>query len=332
MTDLLNDYFAFNISSILGLCKKTKFPGTMASFAGLILSFSFYYFFSKEAYLIFFLILLPLSFWAINKVHEKLGAEDYQWIGIDEFVGMWLVNFFLFEFNFNFTEAVIFSLISFLIFRIIDILKFIPPLSAINNNKNQRASAVILDDIVASFYTYFILLLILASLGFYNINFFYSSFLILLTPMIANMTPTLIKIKYWNTAINEKLFGKNKTWRGFLGAIIVGTLSFLALVKSGMIASIPDSASVFLVGFLFSFGAILGDLVKSLFKRKMGIRPGGSWLPFDQIDYVLGMIILTYPLYRYTLSQMVLFLVIGGALSAIAHRLGYLIKINSAKQ
>ena len=33
--------------------------------------------------------------------------------------------------------------------------------------------------------------------------------------MIANMTPVLLKTKYWNTPIDEKTFGKNKTWRGF---------------------------------------------------------------------------------------------------------------------
>ena len=145
----MTDFIALYLSSILGLCKKTKFPGTIASFVALFFSFLTYYFFSKTIYLSLFFIFLALGFWAIRQIHKKNGFGDYQWIGIDEWIGMWLANLFLFEFNFNLTQAIIFSLISFIIFRIIDIIKFIPPLRAINEDKNQNALAVTLDDIVA---------------------------------------------------------------------------------------------------------------------------------------------------------------------------------------
>jgi len=323
------DSIALYLSSILGLCKKTKFPGTMASFASLFFSFLAYYFFNKTIYISLFFVFLVFGFWAIRKIHKKNGIGDYQWIGIDEWTGMWLANFFLFELNFNLTQAIIFSLISFIIFRMIDITKFIPPIRTINEDKNQNALAVILDDIVAGVYTYLIMLIIL---GIYDLRFFYSSFLILFTPMIANMTPTLIKMKYWNTPIGEKVLGKNKTWRGFLGAIIVGTLFYFILVRLNIIIFPVDLNLIIFVGFLFSFGAIGGDLIKSFFKRKIGILAGESWVPWDQIDYILGMIILTYFVYQYSFNQIILLLVMGGAISALAHRFGYIIKINSAKQ
>ena len=329
----MTEYLAFHISSILGLCKKTKFPGTIASFISLIFSFSSYYFLGKNIYAFLFLILLVSGFWAINIIHKKNNTEDHQWIGIDEVVGMWLANFFLFEFGFNFMEAIIFSLVSFTIFRIIDILKFIPPLSTIDQDDNQNVLAVLMDDIIAGAYTYLIMLVIL---GIYNLNFLYSSFLILLPGMIANMTPALLKTKYWNTPINESIFGKNKTRRGFLGAIIVGTLSYFLFVKYGLIILASDFtgglSSIIFVGFLFSYGAIGGDLIKSFFKRKAGIGPGKSWTPWDQIDYVLGIIILTYFIYRYTFSQIIFMLVLGGVVSALSHRWGYVLKINNAKQ
>ncbi|MEK7089135.1 MAG: phosphatidylglycerophosphatase A [Patescibacteria group bacterium] len=323
------DLIAFYLSSILGLCKKTKFPGTIASFAALFFSFLAYYFFNKTVYIFLFFIFLAFGFWAIQKIHKKNGIGDYQWIGIDEFAGMWLANFFLFEFNFNLIQIIIFSLISFIIFRMIDIIKFIPPLYIINQNEKQDATAVLLDDIIAGFYTYFIMLIIL---GFYNLNFLYSSFLILLPPMIANMTPVLLKTKYWNTPIDEKTFGKNKTWRGFLGAIITGTLSYLILVKLNIIIFPVDSNLIIFIGFLFSFGTIGGDLVKSFLKRKIGIKEGESWMPWDQIDYILGMIILTYFIYQYAFNQIIFLLVLGGTISALVHRFGYIIKMNSAKQ
>jgi len=323
------DSIAFYISSIFGLCKKVKFPGTLASFLALIFSFLSYYFLGKTAYIFLFFIFLVVGFWAIQKIHKKESIGDHQWIGIDEWIGMWLANFFLFEFNFNLTEIIIFSTISFVIFRIIDITKFIPPLHTVNEDKDQKAVAVILDDFIAGCYTYFIMLIIL---GFYDLKFLYISLLILLPIMIANMTPVLLKIKYWNTPINEKIFGKNKTWRGFLGAIIAGTLSYFILVKFGLVNSINDLSFIILIGFLFSFGAIGGDLIESFLKRKMNIAAGESWTPWDQIDYVLGAIILTYFIYQYTFSQIIFMLVLGGVISAIFHRFGYMLKMNSAKQ
>ena len=45
---------------------------------------------------------------------------------------------------------------------------------------------------------------------------------------------------------------------------------------------------------LAGFGTGLGDLVKSFFKRRIGIKPGGVWPVFDQVDYILGFLVLTY--------------------------------------
>ena len=150
----MTDAFAFNISSILGLCKKTKFPGTIASFVALVFSLLSYYFFSKTVYVFLFFVFLILGFYAIKTVHKKYGEGDYQWIGIDEWIGIWIANFFLFEFNFGPTKAIIFSFISFLIFRIIDISKFIPPINVIDKDEKQNAYSVIFDDVLAGFYTY----------------------------------------------------------------------------------------------------------------------------------------------------------------------------------
>jgi CDP-2,3-bis-(O-geranylgeranyl)-sn-glycerol synthase len=325
----MTNFIARNIASVAGLCRKTKFPGTIASFVSLVLSLLSYYFFNQTTYVFIFFIFLIIGYWAINKIHKNDGTGDYQWIGIDEVIGMWLANLFLFESTFSLEKAIIFSIISFIIFRIIDITKYLPPLSFINKSENQNASAVILDDIIAGFYTYFVMLIIL---GVYNLNSLYFIFILLLPAMIANMTPILLRTKYLNIPINEESFGKNKTWRGFIGAIIFGTISYLLLVKLNMIIFPVDLGYLIFIGFLFSFGAIGGDLIKSYLKRKVKIGPGESWLPWDQIDYVLGAITLTYFIYQYKFNQIIFMLILGGAISAIAHRIGYLIKMNTAKQ
>jgi len=331
------DAISHHLSSIFGLCKKTKAPGTVASFVSLLFSFLIYYFFDKTVYIAILVILFIVGFWAINKIHKENGLGDYQWVGIDEMAGMWLANLFLLEFDFTLFQVITFSTISFVIFRVIDIFKFIPPLAFINKSEKQTALMVMLDDIVGGIYTYFAMMIVLGLLGFYSWNFFYFTLLILLPAMIANMTPVLLKMKYWNTPINENLFGKNKTWRGFLSAIVIGTLSYVLLVNLGTMSRFDlDIATgpveIVVIGFFFSFGAIGGDLVKSFFKRKQGIDPGESFPPWDQIDYVLGAIVLTYFIYHYTFSQVILMLVLGGTISALSHRIGYVFKMNNTKQ
>ncbi len=325
MIDSISSY----ISSVCGLCKNKKFPGTIASFVALVFSLLLYYFLNESAYIAIFILILLVGSAAVWKVQNKEGKLDHQWIGIDEVLGMLVANLFLFEVNLSFKETLAFAFISFLVFRLIDITKFIPPIKTINKKEVQNAYTVIFDDILAGFYTYFIMLVVL---GVYNLHFLYASFLILLPAMIANATPTLLKMERFNMPVDEKIFGKNKTWRGFIGAVITGTFFFFLLVKFGLINFPGDFRIITLAGFLFGFGAIGGDLLESFFKRKMGLIPGESLTPWDQIDYVLGAIVLTFFIFQYSMSQIIFLVILGGTISAVTHRLGYILKINTSKQ
>ncbi|KAA0006124.1 MAG: CDP-archaeol synthase, partial [Thermoplasmata archaeon] len=42
------------------------------------------------------------------------------------------------------------------------------------------------------------------------------------------------------------------------------------------------------------FGALLGDIVESFFKRRVGKERGEDWIPFDQVDFLIGALILCY--------------------------------------
>lgn len=132
---------------------------------------------------------------------------------------------------------------------------------------------------------------------------------------------------------NEPLFGKNKTWRGLIAGTATGVVTFwfqqalVALPWFASISIIDYGGSSLWFGFLMGFGAIIGDLIKSFFKRRFKIPPGVSWFPFDQIDYVLGAIIFLAPLYfpglRFTLGL----LVVGICLHLISNVLGHLMKL-----
>ena len=112
---------------------------------------------------------------------------------------------------------------------------------------------------------------------------------------IANMAPVIAQKLFGpGTPINPHLFGTHKTWQGLISGTICGWLFFLLQVWLSHVAffarfsMINYNTTSSLVGVALGFGAICGDMVKSLFKRYYGIPPGKPWIPFDQLDYVLG--------------------------------------------
>ena len=86
----------------------------------------------------------------------------------------------------------------------------------------------------------------------------------------------------------KRLFGNNKTFRGFFFGWAVGAA--VGLVE------------YFVFGFpllfclLIPLGALLGDLFGAFLKRRLGIAPGGLLPVVDQIDFVIGAIVFSLPL------------------------------------
>jgi CDP-2,3-bis-(O-geranylgeranyl)-sn-glycerol synthase len=128
-----------------------------------------------------------------------------------------------------------------------------------------------------------------------------------LAPIIA---PKIPGIRNWNTPIDGgrkfrgvELLGTHKTWRGIVSGVIASTIVFalqkLAFDQTGWGQSIAGpvdySALPLILGPLFGLGALGGDAVKSFFKRQMRIPAGKSWLPFDQLDYIIGGILVSLP-------------------------------------
>lgn len=103
-----------------------------------------------------------------------------------------------------------------------------------------------------------------------------------------------------STPINEKLFGANKTWAayyaGIFGSLVTVYLQRQCLEINASLALFDYHRSdVWLIGILFGCGAVVGDHLKSFFKRRRGIAPGDPWWPFDQLDFVVGSLFLTLP-------------------------------------
>lgn len=124
---------------------------------------------------------------------------------------------------------------------------------------------------------------------------------------MANMAPIFAMRLFpnWKARIDggraghdgRPLFGEGKTWRGLLAGTLAGGASAWAqsnvrhtgydLTDFGHTDAGGPSAPI-LLGMSIGLGALLGDLVKSYFKRRTGRAGGKPWVPFDQLDFVVG--------------------------------------------
>ncbi|MFA5829745.1 MAG: CDP-2,3-bis-(O-geranylgeranyl)-sn-glycerol synthase [Candidatus Gracilibacteria bacterium] len=145
--------------------------------------------------------------------------------------------------------------------------------------------------------------LILEAVGFY------------LPAYVANMMPIFFDklglLKSWAIPIDggrklgkNEIFGSHKTWRGLFAGVVGGFLAALIVMigvveGARLIAGLNTEFKIYIKVLVISLfwggslglGALLGDLIKSFFKRRLGIKDGAPFVPFDQIDFALGAVL-----------------------------------------
>lgn len=158
-----------------------------------------------------------------------------------------------------------------------------------------------------------------------------------LLPMgFANIAPVLVRDHAAFLAVpvdrflgGRGFFGSHKTVRGILAAVLFGFVAFWwqRLVSetawAAALGFFPYKQMSLWFGFFAGLGAILGDLFRSALKRRSGVRPGGRFLPFDQIDYILGGVVCTIPFFQPTLHILLVTLLVGFVLHAATSGIGY---------
>ena len=106
---------------------------------------------------------------------------------------------------------------------------------------------------------------------------------------VANMAPPLVRYwRGWNPPISQRWLGSHKTAGGFaIGVLAAVAATFVqSLVDWG--GALVARESWMALGLRFGLGAMAGDTAKSFFKRRAGIVAGRPWIPWDQVDFVLG--------------------------------------------
>ena len=149
---------------------------------------------------------------------------------------------------------------------------------------------------------------------------------------VANMLPPLVKYwSGWNRPISQRWLGSHKTVMGFAAGLLGAfAVTFVQYVIAGGTCIVVDDAWVGL-GLRFGLGAMGGDCVKSFFKRRLQIAPGRAWIPFDQLDFVVGALILVAPRSALGLCDMALILGLSfGGHIAVNHA-GYWLGIRDVK-
>lgn len=103
----------------------------------------------------------------------------------------------------------------------------------------------------------------------------------------------------------QRILGDGKTWQGLIFGTFIGMIAgfFLVVIASYINASTYSTLNLtnfygfpLMIPLLFSicFGALLGDIIESFFKRRVGKKRGEDFIPFDQIDFILGVIVFSF--------------------------------------
>lgn len=118
-------------------------------------------------------------------------------------------------------------------------------------------------------------------------------------------------LDFYQSFHGQRILGDHKTIRGLIGGITIAII--IAFFQKILYQNNPQIANYltvnyqdlnpFWLGLSLGGGALLGDCLKSFFKRRFQIPPGGNWFPFDYIDWVLGAIFCSYFYFQLSLGQ-----------------------------
>lgn len=101
----------------------------------------------------------------------------------------------------------------------------------------------------------------------------------------------------------QRIFGDNKTIRGFASGLVVGTVV-------GVLELVLVSQEFLLIAVLASLGALIGDLAGAFLKRRLKMKPGAALPGVDQLDFVVGAVLLVSIVSELSLGTvLILFLV-----------------------
>ena len=120
----------------------------------------------------------------------------------------------------------------------------------------------------------------------------------------------------------ERIFGDHKTIRGLASGLIVGTIV-------GISESFLFSSNLLSMALLATTGALLGDLGGAFIKRRMRIKPGQPLPGVDQLDFVLGAVLLISIIQKLTPGTMLILFCVTPPIHLLANISAYKLGLKS---
>jgi len=137
-----------------------------------------------------------------------------------------------------------------------------------------------------------------------------------------------------NFSDGKRVFGDGKTFRGLIVGILAGIgIGIVQILASGAFGweNLPEQTYMSIT--LLATGALLGDLCKSFFKRRLGKERGTKWPVADMYDLVAGalLMVLVFDSAWFFANMTLLIFIFILILTPILHRginiIGYHLKI-----
>lgn len=132
---------------------------------------------------------------------------------------------------------------------------------------------------------------------------------------------------FWD---GKRVFGSNKTLRGFFVGLLVGTFASFVLGSLYQLYGFPKNLLFQYdtrLGLVLSAGALTGDLLHSFIKRRLGISPGSPLPVADQLDFAFGALFFSALIYPPPGYIAVIILVITPPVHLLTNFLAYLIGV-----
>ncbi len=112
----------------------------------------------------------------------------------------------------------------------------------------------------------------------------------------------------------KRILGDGKTVEGFLMGVTVG--SFVGFLLGDVF-----------FGFLSGLGAMTGDALGSFVKRRLGLKRGEFFYPWDQIDFLIGAYLFLAPFYHINIYHALIILALTPVVHLLANVIAYALKI-----
>ncbi|HEY3361571.1 MAG TPA: CDP-2,3-bis-(O-geranylgeranyl)-sn-glycerol synthase [Methanosarcina sp.] len=137
----------------------------------------------------------------------------------------------------------------------------------------------------------------------------------------------------------RRIIGDGKTYKGLFSGIFFGVLAGsiqiwlssrgFEILGIGVPAFGPNYTYAFKVVFALACGSLFGDMFKSFFKRRMGMKRGAPLPLVDQLDFVIGAWVFAYLtapewfVSNFTPSIMIIILITTPLLHLTTNIIGY---------